>query len=249
MENKTYLLITGASSGIGREIAIELSGKYNLILNGRDETRLQETVNNCDKKNHHIIWQNDIAQVNDLENLLTQFMAANKCYIHGFVHSAGYMKLIPLKMINADFFQTTFNVNVIAAALIAKVLTKKKINNDSLNNMVFISSNISNYGAKASCAYGASKSSIDGLMRCLAIELAPKVRVNSVLPGGVRSAMTEQIYENKEVVERMASATPLGEGTVKDIPGIVKFLLSDEARWITGQQITVDGGRTINITG
>ena len=86
-------------------------------------------------------------------------------------------------------------------------------------------------------------------MRCLALELAPGVRVNSVLPGGIRTPMTEHLYKDTEMIERMNTTYPLGEGSVKDICGAVQFLLSDEARWITGQQLTVDGGRTINITG
>ena len=86
-------------------------------------------------------------------------------------------------------------------------------------------------------------------MRSLAVELAPRVRVNSVLPGGVRTAMTEHMYQDENLIERMAADYPLGLGEVKDIYMAVKFLLSDEARWVTGQQFTVDGGRTINITG
>ncbi|MDR0605450.1 MAG: SDR family oxidoreductase [Bacteroidales bacterium] len=249
MEGKNYLLLTGASSGVGREIAVYLSADYNLILNGRDQTRLQETLNCCNKKNHHLIWQHDLSDTNTIEHSLTQFILDNECLIQGFIHSAGYMKLIPLKMVTVNLFQTTFNVNVFAPVIIAKILTKKKLNKDCLKNIVLISSNISKFGAKASSAYGASKSATDGLMRCLAIELAPNIRVNSVLPGGMRTAMTAQIYENQDVVDRMNATTPLGEGTVKDIPGVVHFLLSNESRWITGQQITVDGGRTINITG
>ena len=86
-------------------------------------------------------------------------------------------------------------------------------------------------------------------MRSLAMELAPEVRINSVLPGGVRTRMTEHMYEDEELINRMAATYPLGLGDVNDIYHAVRFLLSDEARWITGQQITVDGGRTINVTG
>ena len=86
-------------------------------------------------------------------------------------------------------------------------------------------------------------------MRSLAVELAPRVRLNSVLPGGVRTSMTEHMYQDEELVKRMAATYPLGLGEVNDIYEAVNFLLSDKARWITGQQCTVDGGRTINITG
>jgi NAD(P)-dependent dehydrogenase (short-subunit alcohol dehydrogenase family) len=163
--------------------------------------------------------------------------------------AAGYMKTIPLKILSVDSFLSAFSVNVIAAALITKVLTKKKINQDTLKSVVFISSNISNFGAKAFSSYAASKAAVDGLMRCLAVELAPAVRVNSVLPGGVRTAMTEHIYQDPELIKRIEATYPLGLGTTQDVCAAVKFLISDAAGWITGQQLTVDGGRTINISG
>jgi NAD(P)-dependent dehydrogenase (short-subunit alcohol dehydrogenase family) len=152
-------------------------------------------------------------------------------------------------MVNTELFQTTFNINTISAALLTKVLMKKKVNHGMLKSIVFISSNISNFGAKAFSAYAASKAATDGLMRCLAVELAPDVRVNSVLPGGLRTGMTEHLYENTELIERMNNTYPLGPGKTGDIYAAVNFLLSDEARWITGHQLVVDGGRTINITG
>ena len=249
MEQKTYILVTGASSGIGREIAVQLSAFYNVIINGRDKARLEETLNACDVANKHLVWSCDLANVNAIEDKLTNFLAQNNCTITHFIHAAGYMKTIPLKMLSVDSFNSAFNVNVIAAAMIVKVLTKRKVNQEYLKTIVFISSNISNFGAKAFSAYASSKAAIDGLMRCLAIELAPKVRVNSVLPGGVRTAMTEHMYQDAELIERMSAAYPLGLGTTQDICAAVKFLISDDSRWITGQQLTVDGGRTVNISG
>ena len=249
MEQKKYLLVTGASSGIGREIAVQLSEFYNVILNGREQARLEETLKSCNTINHHLVWIFDLANVDAVEEALTMFLTKNNCTVEHFVHAAGYMKTIPLKMSSVDAFRGSFNVNVISAAMIAKVLTKKKLNKDVLKNIVFISSNISNFGAKAFSSYAASKAALDGLMRCLAVELAPAVHVNSVLPGGVRTAMTEHMYQDVELIERMKATYPLGLGTTQDICAAVKFLISDNARWITGQQLTVDGGRTINISG
>jgi NAD(P)-dependent dehydrogenase (short-subunit alcohol dehydrogenase family) len=248
MEQNEYLLITGSSSGIGREIAIQLSSKYNVIINGRASERMQETIDLCDISTNHLMWQYDLCSVHTLEASLVQFIKKNECVISGFIHSAGYMKTIPLKMVSVDLFQNTFNVNTISSAIISKVLTKK-INQNTLKNIIFISSNISNFGAKAFSAYAASKAAMDGLMRCMAIELAPDVRVNSVLPGSVYTEMTKHMYADTELINRMSATYPLGLGTTKDIANMVHFLLSDEARWITGQQIVVDGGRTINITG
>ena len=159
------------------------------------------------------------------------------------------MKLVPLKMISTDIINSTFATNLFSPSIILKVLSNRKINNSALSSVVFISSNISNFGAKAFSLYGASKAGLDGLMRNLAVELAPKVRINSVLPGAVRTDMTESIFNNVDTIKRMESTYPLGLGNIQDIYGIVEFLLSEKARWITGQQFTVDGGRTINISG
>lgn len=250
MEQESYILVTGASSGFGREIAVRLSENNPIIIHGRNRERLAETLAACSSTGKHLIWEFDLSDVNGVEESLTRFLSENSCIIGGFVHSAGYMKMLPLKVLTVDAFHQSFNVNVISAGMIAKVLMKRKINRGALKSMVLISSNASNFGVKAFGAYAASKSAVDGLMRCLAVELAPAVRVNSVLPGGVRTAMTEQIYQNEEVSEKekIDATTPLGVGTPADIAGAVKFLLSDDARWITGQQLFVDGGRTINIT-
>jgi NAD(P)-dependent dehydrogenase (short-subunit alcohol dehydrogenase family) len=85
-------------------------------------------------------------------------------------------------------------------------------------------------------------------MRCLAIELAPNIRVNSILPGAVLTEMTQDIFDNEDVLKKMKETYPLGIGKTEDIYPVVDFLLSENSKWITGQQITVDGGRSINIT-
>jgi len=248
MEKKSYLLITGASSGIGQEIAIRLSEQYSIILNGRDRERLIQTLKACNPNREHVIWEYDLTKIDTLEDELAQFLLVNNCVINGFVHSAGYMKMMPLKMAKPDLFHLSFDIHVTAAALITKVLVKKKVNCGELKSIVFISSISSKFGVKAFSAYSASKAAVDGLMRSLALELAPDVRANSVLPGGIRTAMTEHLYEDAELIKQIDATYPLGPGNVNDICCAVKFLISDDARWITGQQLIVDGGRTINIT-
>lgn len=245
---REYILVTGASSGMGEEIAVSMSHDYDIVLCGRDLDRLNGVKQKCSEGNH-LIWQYDLSKVETLEEDFASFLKNNSIQISYYVHCAGYMKMFPVRLLNKDVFTDAFNVNIISAALITKLLVGKKSNGASLKSIVFISSNISNFGAKAFAAYSSSKAGLDGLMRSLAVELAPKVRVNSVLPGGVRTRMTEHMYQDKELIERMAATYPLGLGTVDDIRDAVAFLLSDRARWITGQQLTVDGGRTINITG
>ncbi len=248
-DKKKYVLITGASSGIGRSLAIHLSGKRNLILHGRHDERLRETQSLCDNGHEHLIFNYDLEKIEDIENALSVFIHDQDLEIAQFVHCAGFLRMLPFKMVTVDLIQATLATNVVSAALIAKVLVQKKINGSALESIVFVSSNISNCGAKAFSVYAASKGALDSLMRCLAVELAPRVRVNSVLPGAIQTGMTKSMFENTEVIDRMVKTYPLGFGRVEDVPPMIEFLLSEGSHWITGQQITIDGGRTINVTG
>ena len=248
-KKKSYILLTGASSGIGRCLAINLSTDYNVILHGRNLERLQETKSFCCKDNEHLIFSYDLVKVDKIESVFSAFIIENNIEVTHFVHCAGFMKMLPLKMVTIDTINTTLTTNVISAILLTKVVTRRKINNNALKSIVFVSSNISNFGAKAFSIYAASKGALDSLMRCLAVELSPKVRINSILPGSIQTGMTETIFENKEALDRMMLTYPLGIGKPEDIYEMVKFLLSEKARWITGQQFTIDGGRTINISG
>lgn len=240
------VLITGASSGVGRELAIILSREYRLIINGRNTERLQETAKQC--ANDPIIWEYDLSKIDTLEKDIGSFIIENALEINGFVHCAGVMKMLPLRSINNIAFQDVYSVNVFAPAIISKALTARKINGKNLTSVVFISSNISNMGAAAFSVYGSSKSALDGLMRSMAVELAPTVRVNSVLPGGMITEMTKDIFADEKTMNKFAETYPLGIGTPEKIAPMVSFLLSDDSSWITGQQYTVDGGRSINIT-
>lgn len=247
-DGKEYLLLTGATSGVGKILSNKLADKYNLIIHGRDNDKLELLKQDILDKGHRepLIWNQDFNAPEEIDSSLTKVLATKCVLIRKFVHCSGYFKMAPLRMTSCDSFYKHFNVNVIAAAEIVKVLFCNKVNEKTLDSVIFISSSISNRGAKAFSAYGASKAALDGLMRNLSIELAPKVRVNSVLPGGMKTKMTEKIMEqsSKNIFEKY----PLGMGTPEKLTGIVEFLLSEEASWITGQQFVVDGGRTIDIT-
>lgn len=241
-----YVLITGASSGIGKQLSIYLSQRYFVILNGRDEDKLAQTKQRCEKE--ALIWPYDLSKIETLEKDLSDWVRGNEITISSFVHCAGLFKMLPLRNVNVKSLQDTFYTNVFSAELITKALMARKTNGGNLKSIVFISSNISNRGAAAFSIYGASKSALDGLMRNLSIELAPNVRVNSVLPGGMATEMTKEMYQDENLKKQFEENSPLGIGTPAEIAPVVEFLISDNARWITGQQITVDGGRTINIT-
>lgn len=243
-----YLLITGASSGIGRDMAVDLSTRYSLILNGRDAERLEATRAACHAPERHLCWQFDLSEVEALSDALPAMLAAHKVQVFGFVHCAALLKVLPLRSISLAHAQAVLNTNTLAPMEITRLLLRRNINQKALKSVVFISSIASQFGAKGFTAYCASKAGLDGLMKALAVELGPEVRVNSVLPGGVRTPMTEAMYADPVTAERLTRDYPLGVGVPSDISKAVAFLLSDEARWITGHQLVVDGGRSANIS-
>jgi len=245
---ESCVLITGASSGLGREMAVHLSAMHRVILGGRDHDRLQRTLGECVDPARHLVWRHDLGDVESLAAALGDFLVAHDVRVRGFVHSAAVLNILPLRSLTTAMIRDAFHANVFSAMEILKVLTKKKVNRQQLRSVVFISSIASRFGAKGFSAYSASKGALDALMKCMAVELAPEVRVNSVLPGALRTAMTESMFGDPELAARIGADYPLGIGLPSDVVDAVEFLLSGKARWITGQQIVVDGGRTANIT-
>jgi NAD(P)-dependent dehydrogenase (short-subunit alcohol dehydrogenase family) len=242
------LLITGASSGLGREMALRFSSSHRVILGGRDEARLERTRGDCHTPDRHLVWRHDLMDVEGVAEALTHFLAAHDVRVNGLVHSAAQLTVLPLRSLAPSTVLDTFRTNVLSAIELVRTLTKKRVNHQRLRSVAFISSVASQFGAKGFSAYSASKGALDALMKSLAVELAPQVRVNSVLPGALRTAMTKSMFDDPQLAERLAGDYPLGIGNPADVVDAVEFLLSDKARWITGQQLVVDGGRTSNIT-
>ncbi len=248
MNQEPFTLITGASSGIGRESAIRLSASRQLILHGRDAARLEETRRHCSAPQRHLLWQFELRDVSRIEASLGQVLQASGLGVACFVHCAGTLRILPVRSIEPAAAREMLEVNFSSAVEIIRLLVRKKLNEKHLRSIVIVSSTASQFGARGFSLYCASKGALDSFMRALAVELAPAVRVNSVLPGAVRTAMTEEMLKQPGLIERLEADYPLGLGKPSDVASAVEFLLSDASRWITGQQLVVDGGRTVNIT-
>jgi len=190
----------------------------------------------------------ELADPVNLGDSFTNFLAKRELQVECFIHSAGILKILPMRRVSLSLAEEVMRVNFFSAVEIIRLLLKSKVNNKNLRNIVFVSSTASMFGARGFNLYCASKGALDALMRALAVELAPTIRVNSVLPGGVQSEMTETIFGDFSVMESMSKSYPLGLGRPADISAAVLFLVSHESSWITGHQLVVDGGRTINIT-
>lgn len=245
----SYTLITGASSGIGRQTAVQLAASRRLILHGRDVARLEQTREGCSSPENHRIWPFDLKQVDQLEASLAELLGPGSLPIDACVQCAGAVQVLPLRQVELSVARELMNVNFHAAVEISRLLVSRRLNQKHLRRLVFVSSTASQFGARGFQTYCASKAALDGFMRAVAVELAPQVCVNSVLPGAVQTPMTDHLLGDPVVRERMAAAYPLGLGQPADVAGVIEFLLSDKANWITGQQIVVDGGRSINHSG
>lgn len=245
---RSFTLITGASSGLGRAAAIRLSTCRRLLLNGRDLARLEETRAMCSSPDDHIVWPFDLAETSGIAGSLTSLLLPADRTVDAFVHCAGTVSVLPARSLDPAILQRVMAINFLSAAEILHLLLKRSINRGQLITALFISSIWSSFGARGHSAYCASKAALDGFMRSLAVELAPAIRVNSVQPGAIRTRMAEDTFADPAIIEGFERDYPLGLGNAEDIANMIEFLLSDKARWITGQQVVVDGGRTINMS-
>lgn len=249
MERK-YVLITGAASDVGRTLAMDLSSDYNLLLTDFDLEELENTAKLIQDSSsaNIIIWEQNLLDGGAIEDSLSKVLADNSITVNKFIHLAGFCRRAPLKLMRHSDYNDAFQLMVTAAAMIIKVLTNRKINARALDSVILVSSSSAIRGVKTFSAYGAAKAAMNGLMRNLAIELAPRVRVNSIVPGGMYTRATRAMYEDEAFRSRAEKLYPLGIGEPGKLKAMVKLLLSDDADWITGQEIVIDGGRTIDGT-
>jgi NAD(P)-dependent dehydrogenase (short-subunit alcohol dehydrogenase family) len=241
------ILITGASSGIGRATA-ELASKLgaSLILIGRDFNRLKATFDSLEGGGHEFYCV-DITDHIKVEEIILSSVS-NFGLIDGFVNSAGIEKTIPFKASTTQIFKEVFEVNVFAGFEIARIMSKKNIVNPLGASYVFISSVSAILGEKGQTIYGSSKSALLSGIKAMALELAIKnIRCNCVLPGFVDTEMVKKLftYIPNEAKQQIINKHPLGIGQPEDVAFLICFLVSDIAKWITGSEYIIDGGYSI----
>ncbi len=202
----------------------------------------------CLNPERHTVWSFDLKNPGELAGSLTPLLVASGRCVDAFVHCAGMVTVLPMRSLDYRVAREIMKVNFFSAAEIINVLLKKKVNSQRLTNILFVSSIWSRFGARGHSAYCASKAALDGLMRALAVELAPAIRVNSILPGAIRTSMAAQGFDDLTILEKLARDYPMGTGLPDDIADAIEFVLSAKARWLTGQQIVIDGGRTVNMS-
>ena len=236
-------VVTGATSGIGRKITSDLISTGAVILAiGRRSERLNELKELY--KDKIVPAPIDVSNFEALKIAIENFAAEGK--IHGSVHCAGINKFTPLRAFNWKDVEQIIRTSLYAGIELIRLISSKKITAEK-GSHVLLASVAGVKGETGFTAYSAAKSAVIGAVKTMALELAIKdIRVNAVTPGWIATELTDSIdarYPGH--LETIKLEHPLGVGSVEDVSNLVMFLLSDEAKWITGSNIVIDGGYSI----
>lgn len=231
LQGKT-ILVTGASSGIGRQAAIACAQRgARVIITGRDAARLQETWAQLAGVGHQQVLA-DLTLPQDRERLV--HAAAG---INGLLHCAGKQKLCPIRQLSESIMTEVYTVNFLAPVM----LTQRLLQAGALatgGSIVFLLSTAAHIGTAGVGPYSAMKAGLVGIIKCLALEVAKrKMRVNGISPSAVVTPIWDQGH-----LEDQKSRHPLGLGVPEDVANAAIFLLSDASRWVTGTSLVMDGG-------
>ena len=240
LQGKT-ILVTGASSGIGQDTAIECSRMgASVVITGRNEERLHETLSQMEGVGHSAIIT-DLDKQSEIDKLVEVCPT-----LDGLVNNAGRGFSKPVNFLKLNDFLDVYQTNLFGAALLTKgLLKKKKISKGA--SIVFTSSISSYITAAGLSVYASSKAAISGYMRTCALELGNKgIRCNAVLPGMVETKLINSGTYTDEDKQKDLNYYPLGRyGRPSDIAMGIIYLLSDASSWVTGIELVIDGGRML----
>ncbi|MFQ9967893.1 MAG: 3-oxoacyl-[acyl-carrier-protein] reductase [Peptoniphilus sp.] len=242
MSNKKYALVTGASGGIGREIAIRLAGDYNLILHTR---RREDKINKLkdELKTEVICVKGDLSKQEDCERIFNLCREKN-IEVEVLVNNAGMTRDNLIFRMKEEDFKKVIETNLYSVFYLSKLFARQMMKNKG-GRIINISSISGIRGNVGQTNYSASKAGVIGFTKALAKEVASKnVLVNAVAPGFIETEMTEILSD--EVKKQILSDIPMKRyGLAKDVANVVSFLAGEDSSYITGQVISVDGGMNI----
>lgn len=242
-------LITGASSGIGSDIALTLNKMgAEIFAIARDDQKLSYKQSIAKFPNSFHIFSKDISNIEGLDKWTLE-LAKTYGSFDGAVLSAGFQQTAPISsVLSVESAIALFKTNYFGNLQIIKGLIDKRAKTSKNASFVVISSNSSVKAQKGLTNYSATKGALNTAIRSIALEIAPlSYRINAVSPGFV---MTEMIQEwskvyDEQYIQQISQEYPLGIGIPKQITPLICFLLSLDSSWITGQNIIIDGGASL----
>lgn len=241
--NNRTVLVTGASSGIGRQVAISCSEiGARVVITGRDRDRLNDTYKQL-RGNNHLQFTADL--LNEAERAK---FAESVPELDGVVHCAGIVSPVLAKYIEEKHIRHVIGSNFeIPMLLTGKLMRSKKINKGA--SFVFISSVASKFPYNGGTLYSAAKAALEAYSRNLAFENYNRgVRSNCIVSAMIDTPMYEETIKGMQFTpEQYASRYPLGIGKTEDVANAVIFFLSDASRWVTGSELKLDGGYTLSV--
>lgn len=241
-----HILITGASSGIGKSCAIHCAQQgARVTLLGRNEERLKATLTEL-KSSSARFFSVDLTDYEATAEVVKEAVQAQG-RISGLVHCAGVSTTLPLRSLKTEKVEHLLQINVTAAIELTRLCTKKAHFSAEGGSIIYLSSVMGVVGEAGKTAYSLTKGALLAGAKSLALELARrKIRVNCIAPGVVETPMsTSAVYSQTETAQqRIKAMHPLGLGQPEDIALACIYLLSDAARWVTGTNLIVDGGYT-----
>jgi NAD(P)-dependent dehydrogenase (short-subunit alcohol dehydrogenase family) len=247
--NNEIFLVTGASSGIGRSVALRLNELGGVVIAvARKQQKLSELKTVSRKPDNIFIETKDLSI--NLDELPQFVLEISKRYgkLKGLILSAGAQEIIPLSAIKIEKAKELFDINFFANMALCKGFCDRRVNAGAGSSILFVSSIASIRGSSGIIIYSATKGAINAAVRSMAVEVSKqKIRVNAVLPGFVKTEMTEEWKEiyNEEYLKGLEAKYPLGIGRPEYLSDLCCFLVSDSSGWITGQCISIDGGSSI----
>ena len=239
LEGKT-ILITGASSGIGRASAIACAKMgANVVITGRNTERLQATFDQLEKRGNHMQIAADLTNAEDLDNLVT-----NVPVLDGLVNNAGISFTKPIGFLKKDDIQKVYDSNLYAPMMLTNnLLKKKKLAKGA--SVVFMSSAAAFGCSNANSTYGTAKAALSDFMHYCNKEITPTklIRFNALHPGMVRTELVANLSFTEEELQKDMARYPLGRyGEPEDIANAVIYFLSDASSWVSGVSLVLDGG-------
>lgn len=239
------VVIAGGSSGIGRQTAITLSRMgARVVLIARREEKLKETISMMGGDSH-VYYVADLNEINEIDALVKKIVS-DVGPVDGLVYCSGMATSRPMKMVTPEFLQGMMQINFLAFYEIVRSVTKKR-NCQKGMRIVGISSVAAQAGGKAQSAYSASKAAMDAAVRVMAQELADRgICINTIRCGMTDTDNYKEFLDNRDEVynESLLQRQFLGIADPQDIANVIVYLLSPAAGFITGANISADGGYT-----